>query len=327
MSQHVAVREVIEGFENAELHAARSGREVMRALAQVAVDSTASDASGLGDEIESAIDALLTVMPAYAPPINAMHLVMSRVDEALAGGATAPELRATLTRDAEDFLVWCEEARAKVARHGAEIIHDGATVFTFTLGETILSTLQEAWAQGRNFEVLVTESRPNNDGLVTAAELGRAGVPVSVSVDACLGELVPQADVMMVGAEAIMADGTTVCKVGTYPSALVAHAHGVPVYVVMDTLKFYTTSMLGLPLNMDRLHRRDILPPDAPRRARVTGHLFDQTPPHLVTGVVTERGILSPAACTAVMREMRLSETLNRTLATWAHHWTAASAC
>ena len=321
MIQPLAVRKVIERFEAAELHAARSGREVMHALTQVAADSTASDAPGLVGEIESAIDALLAVMPAYAPPINAMHLVMSRADEALASNATAADLRAALISDADDFRVWCEEARAKVTRHGAEIIRDGATVFTFTLGETILRTLREARAQGKVFKVLVTESRPNNDGLVTAAELDKAGVPVSVSVDACIGALVPQADVMMVGAEAIMADGTAVCKVGTYPSALVAHTHGVPVYVVVDTLKFYTTSLLGLPLKMemDCLYRRDILPPDAPKRAQVVGHLFDKTPPHLITGVATERGILSPTACAAVMREMHLSKTLNRTLATWAH--------
>lgn len=321
MTQHLAVHKVIERFEAAELHAARSGREVMHALAQVATDSTASDVHGLADEIESAIDALLAVMPAYAPPINVMHLVMSRVDEALTGNATVSELRAALIGDAENFRVWCEKAQAKVTQHGAEIIRDGATVFTFTLGETILCTLREAWTQGRAFKVLVTESRPNNDGLVTATELDKAGVPVSVSVDACIGELVPQADIVIVGAEAIMVDGTAVCKVGTYPSALVAHTHGVPVYVVVDTLKFYTTSMLGLPLKMDmnRLRRRDVLPLDAPKRAQIAGHLFDETPPHLITGIVTERGILSPTACATVMREMHLSKTLNHTLAAWAH--------
>ncbi len=301
------------------MHAARSGREVMCALARVAAGSMASDAPGLADEMESAIKALLAVMPAYAPPINVMHLVMSRVDEAMASNATAAELKAALMSDAEAFRVWCEEAQAKVARHGAEIIRDGMTVFTFTLSETMLCTLREVWAQGRAFKVLVTESRPNNDGLVTAAELDKVSVPVSVSVDACIGELVPQADVMMVGAEAIMADGSAVCKVGTYPSALVAYAHGLPVYVVVDTLKFYTASMLGLSLKMDCLCRRDVLPPDAPKRAQVVGHLFDVTPPDLITGIVTERGILSPTACTAVMRGVHLSEILNRKLAAWAH--------
>jgi len=319
MAEHPVVREVIERFEGAELHAARSGREVMRALAQVAADSTARDALGLVDEIESAIDALLTVMPAYAPPINVMHLVMSSVDEALARNAMVGELRAVLASEAEAFRVWCDEARAKVAQHGAEIIRNGAIVLTFTLSETMLRTLRYAREQGKGFKVLVTESRPNNDGLVTVGELEKVGIPASVSVDACIGELVPQADVMMVGAEAVMADGSAVCKVGTYPSALVAQAHGVPVYVVVDTLKFNTTSMLGLPLWMDWLARSDVLPHDELERAKVVGHVFDRTPPDLITGIVTEKGILSPTACTEVMREMRLSETLHRKLAAWAY--------
>jgi translation initiation factor 2B subunit (eIF-2B alpha/beta/delta family) len=182
-----------------------------------------------------------------------------------------------------------------------------------------LRTLRAAWSLGKRFEVLVTESRPNNDGLSTAATLAQDGVPVRVSVDACLGELVPQADVMIVGAEAIMADGSAICKVGTYPSALVARAHGVPVYVIVDTLKFNITSVLGLPLWMASLPRGDVLPPEASGRALVVGHLFDRTPPELIQGIVTERGILSPAACAAVMAEMPLSETLSRKLSSWAY--------
>lgn len=79
-AQQSVVGEVIESFESAELHAPRSGREAMRAFAQVAADSTAPEALRWADEVEPVIDALLAVMPANAPPINVMHLVMFRSD-------------------------------------------------------------------------------------------------------------------------------------------------------------------------------------------------------------------------------------------------------
>lgn len=320
MALHSATQEVISKFKATELHAARSGREVMNALAQVVADSQASNMDMLGSEIEANIDAILEVMPAYAPPLNVMHAVMSWVEQAMASQATINELKSMFSENAEKYRTWSENARTMIACYGAEIIPDGGIVFTFTLSETVLRTLREAWNLKKTFKVLVTESRPNNDGLVTTELLNKDGILVGVSVDACIGELVPQADIMMVGAEAIMADGSAVCKVGTYPSALVAKANGVPVFVVVDTLKFNITSSLGLPLWMEPISRSNVLPTNSPNRASVIGHLFDQTPPELIRGIVTERGILSPAACATAIKDMCLSKTLSAKLSVWAYH-------
>jgi translation initiation factor 2B subunit (eIF-2B alpha/beta/delta family) len=318
-SLHPAVRDIVTQFEAAELHAARAGREVMRVLTEVAVDNHSSTLEELAGEIEAAVAALLRAMPAYAPPLNVIHRIMSRVEEALERQASAGDLRAGVANDAEDYRRWSQGAREKIAHHGAALIPDGATVFTFTLSETTLHTLVTARDVGKMFSVLVTESRPNNDGLVTVTKLAERGIPASVSVDACMGELVPQADIMMVGAEAIMADGSAICKVGTYPAALVARAHGVPVYVIVDTMKFNVTSLFGLPLRLDTINANDVLDSDESRHVTVVGHLFDRTPMELISGIVTERGILNPAACLAVFEGMSLSESLAARLTAWAY--------
>ena len=316
MGLHSAICNVVAKFEATELHAASAGRKVMHALGQVASDSQAASTDALAAEIEAAVAALLGAMPAYAPPLNVMHRVMLRVDEALENQAPAQELKATLAGEAESYRQWSQNAREKIVQHGATIIPDEATVFTFTLSETMVSTLHRAKQQGKDFRVLVTESRPNNDGLVTVTKLNEQGIPVSIGVDACIGELVSRADIMMVGAEAIMADGSAVCKVGTYPSALVARAHGVPVFVVVDTMKFNVTSLLGLPLWLDPIASTDL---GVSGRVKVVGHLFDRTLPDLIAGIVTERGILSPSTCLAVFSEMPLSESLSARLMAWAY--------
>ncbi len=319
MSLHPALRRVVAGFEANELHAARAGREVMEALVQAADASAATDSAALADEIEGMVDALLAAMPAYAPPLNVMHRLMALVEAAAETPGPADGLKTSLKDEAARYHEWSRQARARIAQYGAAIIPDGGTVFTFTLSETVAHTLSSAGRSGKPFHVLVTESRPNNDGRDTVRKLVEAGVPVSISIDACIGELVPQADIMMVGAEAIMANGGAVCKVGTYPAALVASAHGVPVYVVVDTMKFNVTSLLGLPLWLDALPPTDVFSGPPPGRAPVVGHLFDCTPPHLIAGLVTERGILSPAACRAIFAGMPLSRSLSRRLAVWAY--------
>ena len=318
MEQRLSVSELVEKFAARELHAARSGREVMRTLVAVANESNAPTVVEIADALDAAVDELLTVMPAYAPPLNAMQAVMSSVDRALDEGASLNDLQANLTRAEADFLRWSEQARSAIARYATNLIPEGAAVFTFTLSETMLRTLHEAWAAEKRFSVLVTESRPNHDGCVTASTLSREGIPVSISIDATVGELLPQADLMMVGAEAIMADGSAICKVGTYPAALVAQRHGVPVFVVVDTLKFNPTSLHGLPLPLSPIKSDEFFLPDACAQAQVVGHLFDRTPANLIRGIISEEGVLSPLACGEIMRRMPVSDRLNPRLAAWA---------
>lgn len=319
MSSCSNLRELVRQFEAMELHAARSGREVTRVLADIAVASPAASLSVLARELEAAVDAILAVLPAYAPALNAMHRVMCQVDKALAEGMAVSELQTVLAVEAQAFQAWCTEAQSKVARYAAQVIPAGANVYTFTLSETMQRALRAAWEGGKAFDLLVTESRPNYDGLVTAAALASIGVPVSVSIDAAMGEMIPKADLMLVGAEAIMADGSAICKVGTYPSALIAQTYGLPVFVVADTQKFNPTSLLGLPLPLDPLPRTDVLPAGLPAQTGVVGHLFDRTPPELIRGIITEKGILSPTACRVPMEEMPLSMSLATKLVAWAH--------
>jgi ribose 1,5-bisphosphate isomerase len=318
MDTHPALREVVAGFEANALHAARAGREVMGALAAVAADTPAETAEALVTAVEGAVDVLLAAMPAYAPPLNVMHRVMACIDSARREGLDAAGLRSALLAEAATYRAWSERAREQIAAIGAAIVPEGGTVFTFTLSETAARTLLTAKEQGKAYRLLVTESRPNNDGRITARRLAEAGVPVGIGIDAGIGELVPRADVMIVGAEAIMADGSAVCKVGTYPAALVAQAHGVPVYVVADTMKFNVSSRLGIDLWLDEIADDDVLADPPAGEVAVAGRLFDRTPAHLIAGVVTERGIMSPAACSAEMGDMPFSQSLARRLHAWA---------
>ncbi len=310
---HPGIERVVEQFKALELHATRSGREVMLALAQVAEDSHATSLSSLVAEVREAMDSLLEVMPPYAPPLNVMHRIEVTLEQATVDGSSLKALSKKLMQESEILARWSKLSKTQMAQYVTEIISDNATVFTFTLSETVLGTLLAAHQNGKVFRVLVTESRPNNDGLITAAELGKAGVPVSASIDACMGELIPQADLMIVGAEAINSDGSAIAKTGTYPAALVAKAQGVPVFVVVDTLKFNVVSLAGLSLKLDPL----VFPHDPDySKLPLRGHLFDATPAPLITGLITERGIFSPKETLMLMNDIPQSAALNAKLAT-----------
>lgn len=310
MKIHPKVNEVISLFEANELHAARSGRAVMNALASVVSDSSARDAEALVAEMNFNVSALMRAMPAYAPPLNVMHQIYSSLPSDPIAVDSVDQVKAEIADVAESYGTWSEEARVKIALYGASLIPDGGTVFTFTLSETALRTIREAWSSGIKFKLQVTESRPNNDGLITVQEMAAEGVEVEVGVDANLGELISKADVIFVGAEAILADGSAICKVGTYPAALIAKANRVPLYVLVDTLKFHSSSLLGGQLWLDPIDRREFIEDELPSRAVVCGHLFDRTPAELISTIVTEKGLMHPEQVSVCMLGMPVESSI-----------------
>jgi translation initiation factor 2B subunit (eIF-2B alpha/beta/delta family) len=304
------VAEVAALFEAQALHAARSGREVMSALAAVAADSPSASVDSLSAELGANLDALLHVMPAYAPPLNVMHRVFAEVERGREASLPLAELKSKLAQTASDYQAWSSQARQGIAGNTLPLIVPGSTIFTFTLSETVLAVLREVHRRGARFRVLVTESRPNNDGRVTARSLCDEGIEVGLGVDASVGELLAQADLMLVGAEAVLSDGSAICKVGTYPAALAARRSNVPVFVLVDTMKLHVGSLFGEALRLDPIQPTSLPGATADEELAVSGHLFDRTPAALITALITEKGIVHPSQAGAWMLGMPFSQTV-----------------
>jgi ribose 1,5-bisphosphate isomerase len=298
---HPRVEALVGLFRARAIHAARSGREVMRALAAVSADSSALELNSLLRDLEANMQAIIEALPAYAPPVNVLQRIQLELDRARAEGLSQENLRAAIAAAATAHQAWSEQARPKIASHALSLLAPGTTVFTFTLSETVLTTLRQAGTFRPPIRVIVTESRPNNDGLSTALSLAEIGIEVDLGLDGNLGDLIRRADLVMIGAEAILSDGSAICKVGTYPATLAAHRTGIPVYVLVDTQKFHSISLLGLETALDPIEGAGGV---------MIGHLFDRTPAALITGLVTEAGIFHPTQVSLRMMGMPLNEEL-----------------
>ncbi len=319
MCKHPAIKTVVQRIHaDAIGGAADIAKEVVDALLQLNRDIAAADADTYKAQIMEAVVDILAVTPSFAPPINAMHRLLGRMEAADRAGAPLTDLKAEFQSAGEDFHAWAEAALDKVAQYGAEKIKDGDVVFMYSMSSTVWRIFKRAKANGRSFEVVVTESRPGNEGLWTVNEMAQHGIPVSVSIDANIGELVPCSDAVFVGADAISSAGFSFVKVGTYPTALVAQAHGVPFYVAADSLKFDSSTLLGLPFRGETIPRSDVLDDDFPAHIAVVGDLFESVPPQLVSALITELGLLSPTAVVSVMWELKLSDSLNALIPAWA---------
>ncbi|QLC33536.1 NUDIX domain-containing protein [Halarchaeum sp. CBA1220] len=140
--------------------------------------------------------------------------------------------------------------------------------------------------------VVVAESRTAREGVATAERLAAEGMDVTLTTDAAVATLVESVDAVLVGADTVLRDGSVVNKVGTRAAALAAAEAGVPVYAVCASDKIAPDVDPDDPAleeaPADALY-------DGDADLSVANPRFDVTPAHLVTGVVTEDGVLSEA--------------------------------
>ncbi len=209
---------------------------------------------------------------------------------------------------AEAQAIWDEDARTCrcIGEHAAQLLQDGATVLTHCnagalatggIG-TALAPIYLAHEAGRQLRVFAGETRPLLQGSrLTAWELARAGVDVTVITDGMSGALfkTDPPDIVLVGSDRIAANGDVANKVDTYGLAVLARHHGVPFYVLAptSTVDLDTSTGDDIPIEhraADEV-RRGFGRLTAPADAQVWSPAFDVTPAELITGIVTEQGI------------------------------------
>jgi methylthioribose-1-phosphate isomerase len=184
---------------------------------------------------------------------------------------------------------------------------------------TALAPIYAAHAAGLDVHVWVSETRPRNQGLLTAWELDRAGVPHTLIADNAAGWLMAngRVDCIIVGADRIAANGDAANKVGTYLKALAARAHGVPFYVAAprSTIDFNCPDGTAIPIEERSAEEVRVLTGlsenGAPATLRIAetrtaacNPAFDVTPASLVNGIICEFGVCHPGALASVQQSL-----------------------
>lgn len=177
---------------------------------------------------------------------------------------------------------------------------------------TALAPIYAAHDAGIAVHVWVDETRPRNQGAsLTAWELGQHGVPHTVISDNAGGHLMQrgQVDMVIVGADRVSGHGDVCNKIGTYLKALAAHDNQVPFYAAVPTptIDWQLSPSAEIEIEMrdaDEVAYIQGLSADGrvsrvrviPTQSTALNPAFDVTPAHLVTAVITERGVFAPDA-------------------------------
>lgn len=279
--------------------AGRIARAAAMALRIAAESSRAETPSQFRAEIEKASRVLLKTRPTAVSLPNAVRFVSLPVETARR--ATVEDLRKAVVERADEFIESSLGAVKRIGEIGARRIRSGETILTHCNSECALSVVKTAHAMGKSIRVFATESRPRRQGLITLRELISSGIPCTLIVDSAVRFFMREMDRVVVGADAIMANGAVVNKIGTSQIALVAHEAGVPFMVAAETYKLHPGTLLGEEVVIEERDPSEVVDPKKFPGATIRNPAFDITPPEYVDLIVTERGEVTPKGVRRLM--------------------------
>ena len=226
--------------------------------------------------------------------------------------ADLPDQRTILSILLEEALLIEKEDRAmcqSIGKIGANLVQDGFGILTHcnTGGlataayGTALSVIFTAYEQGKSIHVFCDETRPLMQGArLTSWELLQAGIPATLICDSMAAQVMKEGKINMVivGADRIAANGDSANKIGTYGLSVLAHAHNIPFYVAAPSSTFDLTLKDGSGIPIEQRNSKEITEPFgkqvAPTGISVYNPAFDVSPAHLITGIITEKSLITP---------------------------------
>lgn len=261
--------------------------------------------SGFADQLNQGFEVLAQSRPTAVNlfwALDRMRKVWVSVDT-----AAPSQVAARLLREAHEVLAEDIRINRAMGEHGAALLHDGARVLTHcnagalaTAGwGTALGVIRSAVEQGKRISVIADETRPFLQGArLTAWEMVQEKIPVTLITDNMAGYLMSkgEVDAVVVGTDRVAANGDVANKIGTYMVAVLAQRHGIPFYVACPLSTIDLKLASGAEIPIEERAAAEVLGFNgcewAAPGVAVRNPAFDVTPAELVTGLITERGVV-----------------------------------
>lgn len=249
--------------------------QLTRQALELIEQTTLHDRSDNIETFQALMSSLLSE-PALCRPTmvsiaNAVNKYRSKLEQQLSRSPDLPALREMAVNLARDCINELETSRQQVIENGAALISSEMTIMTCSYSSVVIACLLQAQRQGKSFNLLVAQSQlsPHHPayGELLMGELAQQNVPGQVFPDSDVENLLGRTDLILLGADAVLADGSLI---NGYPSLNMAQAafaspKSIPVYVLCETLKFTAQT---LPVSEEG---------------------FDTVPAAYLTGIITER--------------------------------------
>jgi methylthioribose-1-phosphate isomerase len=300
--------EVAEAIEKMEVRGAPAiGAAAAYGYALGAIQYT-GDRVGLQEHMNTVKERLAKTRPTAVNLFWALRRMEDRLRD-LYEVEDLDEIRKALVAEAEGIAEDDRKVNHLIGEQGNPIVPEEANILTHCNAGalatvefgTALGVIRAAHQMGKKIHVYADETRPFLQGArLTTFELMKENIPVTLIADNMAGYLMQQGkiDLVIVGADRIAANGDTANKIGTYSVAVLAHAHGIPFYIAAPTSTIDLKVPSGQEIPIEERNPQELRElfgvQTAPAEVPVYNPAFDVTPAKYITGIITEKGIVSP---------------------------------
>jgi methylthioribose-1-phosphate isomerase len=241
------------------------------------------------------------------PTARNLFWAIERMELVALAGKEIEQIKKALVEEALKIHNEQLDLDMRLSRLGATLLNENDTVLTHcntgvmaTAGYgTALGVIKQAYAEGKNVQVIATETRPLLQGArLTAWELKKAGIPFTLITDSMAGYFMEQGKInaAIVGADCIARNGDTANKIGTYTLAVLSKEHNIPFYVAAPTSTIDLSIKSGYEIIIEERKPEEVTNIRgiriAPEGIRVANPAFDVTLHRYITAIITEKGIM-----------------------------------
>jgi ribose 1,5-bisphosphate isomerase len=295
------VQETAEKIRTMEIRGAgRIAKAAAEAIRDYAAGLDVTSMEEFSAKIREVSDFLISTRPTAVSLPNAVKLASKY------SSGNVEDARQEIITNANLFIERADRALGKIGKIGSRRIRDGDVIMTHCNSHAALSIITTAFEDGKNISVYSTESRPRCQGLLTIQHLNDFGIPTTLIVDSAVRYYMKDVDKVIVGADAIAANGALVNKIGTSQLALAAHEARKSFMVAAETFKFSPSTIVGNPIEIEERDAEEIIDPAILKElphVQVRNPAFDFTPAEYIDMIVTDIGIIPPAMAYTVIKE------------------------
>ena len=248
------------------------------------------------DNLYKAREILMDTRPTEPAMKNGLKFLMSKLEKEKEN-CCLEDIPDIIERYKNQYNEMLQESKKKIADIGARRFPDTKKKFivmTHCHSTLVTAILLEAKRQGKNFNVINTETQPRLQGRKTAHELLEAGIEVIHVVDSAMRWAVRhyQVDIILIGADSITSEGTVLNKIGSRLLALVAHEENIPFYVCSPLLKYNPETNLGILETIEMRDPKEIWE-KPPKGIQILNPAFETVSRRYIDGLITEAGIFA----------------------------------
>ena len=273
-------------------------------LALATLQSNATEKDQLIQDLEVAKKILFETRPTAVNLSWGLENIMNVAKD----GETVDQIRTSVVETAKQMAEDDIQINMSIGKNGSDLFSDNDTIMTHcnagalaTVGYgTALGVIRATKESGKNIKVIATETRPVQQGSrLTAFELKHDGIDVSLIPDTAVGYTMANGLVnkIVVGADRILRTGHVYNKIGTYQIATMAKQHNIPFYVAAPLSTFDLESRPE-DVIIEQRNASEVTgigdKKTAPDGIDVINPAFDMTPPELISGIITENGVVKP---------------------------------